>query len=238
LMFFGKCSSGLESVPATLGGGKFDFEAYFYWNSKIIPKENNGVLVRINNASGTLFDKSFMDYQVSELTRLRQLSAEVFILDGLDAALNIDRESFNFSHPHYQFLMKWVHVVVRQITNKLKALGKEALESERSATASSVEKVAMQVWNRRKASKSDLPPDVVLYRDGEKESAIKQLRAKGAIALQRSALTDIQTNISIDTQIKGVVIILDAYGVLENLAYAEQTQLIHDLLTVLKVGSR
>jgi hypothetical protein len=137
LLFVGSCNSGLEAVPATLGGGALTFEAYFYWNSKIIPKENIGVLVRINNASGTLFDKSFMNYQVSELTRLRQITAEIFVSQGLDPALNIDRESFNFSHPHYQFLTRWVHLAIRQVTNRLKAMAKEGKRNRhRSASHS------------------------------------------------------------------------------------------------------
>ena len=59
----------------------------------VVPKENNGVLVRINGVSGALFGDTFMKYQVSEQTRLRQITAEIFVSKGLDAALNIDRES-------------------------------------------------------------------------------------------------------------------------------------------------
>ena len=55
-------------------GGRLSFEAYLYWNSQIIPKETAGVLVRIRGASGTLFDPTFLNYQVSEQTRLRQIN--------------------------------------------------------------------------------------------------------------------------------------------------------------------
>ncbi len=80
-------------------GGRFRFDAYLYWTNKVVPRENNGVLIRINGASGTLFDPTFMRYQVAELTRLKQISAKIIACSkGLDAALNIDRESFNFPH--------------------------------------------------------------------------------------------------------------------------------------------
>ena len=59
------------------------------------------MLVRIRGASGTLFDPTFLNYRVSEQTRLRQITAEIFVHEGLDSAVNIDRESFNFSHPHF-----------------------------------------------------------------------------------------------------------------------------------------
>ena len=40
-------------------GGRLSFEAYLYWNSKIVPKETVGVLVRVHGASGTLFRTDF-----------------------------------------------------------------------------------------------------------------------------------------------------------------------------------
>ena len=65
-------------------------------NCKIVPKETAGVLIRIRGASGTLFDPTFLNYQVSEQTRLRQITVEIFVREGLDSAINIDRESFSF----------------------------------------------------------------------------------------------------------------------------------------------
>jgi hypothetical protein len=87
-----------------------------------LPQEHNGILVRINEASGTLFDSRWLGYPVAERTTLSQITAEVFIKKGMDSALNIDRESFNYSHPHYQILSKWVHNALRQITAKQKKL--------------------------------------------------------------------------------------------------------------------
>ena len=47
-------------------GGPLSFDAYLYWNSQIVPKDNMGVLIRVREASGTLFDPTFLNYQVSE----------------------------------------------------------------------------------------------------------------------------------------------------------------------------
>ncbi len=88
----------------------------------MVPKENKGLLIRISDASGTGFDETFAKYQISEQTRLNQITAEIFVSKGLDPALNIDRESFNFAHPHYQLLMTWVHSALRQLANTHKAL--------------------------------------------------------------------------------------------------------------------
>ena len=136
LLFVAKCHPDLSSFPPDATGGRdLEFEGYFFWSPKVVPKENNGLILRIGNSSGTLFDDTFMHYEVSEQTRLRQITAELFVSEGLDAALNIDRESFNFSHPHFQFLSKWVHRALRQIATRHKALGKELSDVEKKEIA-------------------------------------------------------------------------------------------------------
>lgn len=124
LLFVGRIKSDMKSLPKEYSGGPIEVEAYFYWQNRIVPTDHNGIMVRINGASGIMFDDQFLKYQVSEQTRLRQITAEVFIVKGLDAALNIDRESFNIAHPHYQFLKKWVHNSLRQVVTKHKSLSK------------------------------------------------------------------------------------------------------------------
>jgi hypothetical protein len=241
LMFFAKVKSGLGAVPSTIGGGALSFEAYFYWNQKITPKENNGVLVRINNASGLLFDKAFLDYQVAELTRLRQLMSEVFITEGLDAALNIDRESFNFSHPHYQYLQKWVHFAVRQTTNRLKGLNKDLLtkrrESAVSARVSALDHHATAVWTRLRGANGDSPPDVlVLPKDEFEQSA--HARKRGVVVLNQDAITtglNISEIANFNERAVALAQVLSAYGLMSENRYEEQERLISDILTIFAV---
>lgn len=128
LFFFGKIRSDMSTLPEEYSGGPLEFEGYLSWKPHIAPIEHNGLMIRINGASGILFDDSFLKYQISEQTRLRQITGEIFIIQGLDAALNIDRESFNIAHPHYQFLKKWVHHSLRQLMSKHKSLNKSSLD--------------------------------------------------------------------------------------------------------------
>ena len=242
LMFFGSVKSKLGSLPANLGGGDLAFEAYFYWNQKITPKENNGCLVRVNNASGVLFDKTFLDYQVSELTRLRQLMSEVFITDGLDAALNIDRESFNFSHPHYQYLQKWVHYAVRQTTNRLKSLSKDLLaqkkEEAAAARLSAVEGHVETVWRRRRGEGSEPPPTVTLVSSGQQSLALSG-RERGEIVVDAELVlpkASGQSSASMSAQVAALAQVLAAYGLLDDLSYSEQDALLADIAAVFAVS--
>ena len=98
VMFIGHVNQDLSKIPEGQRGGPLSFVGYFFWTPRLVPQEHNGVLVRINGASGTLFDRSFLKYQVAE-RRLEHVMAEVFVSEGLEGSLNIDRESFNTCAP-------------------------------------------------------------------------------------------------------------------------------------------
>ena len=135
LLFVGGFKPDLKNFDKTQRGGEdLEFSGYFYWTTKVVPKEHNGLLVRIIGASGTLFDSTFLNYQIEEKFRLPQLVAEVFVSTGLEEALNIDRESFNTAHPHYQILLNWVHNALRQVFNKQKEIEKTLRMNRRQQT--------------------------------------------------------------------------------------------------------
>jgi len=246
MMFVGKVKTSLGTIPADRGGGGLEFEAYFYWNSLIVPKQNRGVLVRINNASGVLYDDRFMDYQISELNRLSQITAEIFIIRGLDPALNIDRESFNVSHPHYQYLTKWVHAALRQVTNKLKDVGKKSRDEEKTSTRatalSAVETHLNNVWERKGDSLS-LRPDVIVRPEGLTLDLIESGKQSNqeseltfSIDKERLAILSkpaIQPQLTAIEQAKAVMIVLSAYNLLDDLGYNRQQDLFMDVVNAL-----
>ena len=213
---------------ANLGraGGRLSFEAYLYWNSRIIPKETAGVLVRIREASGTLFDSTFLNYRVSEQTRLRQITAEIFVQEGLDSAINIDRESFNFSHPHFLYIQKWLHRALRLLANRLKAWATADLAREKDTVRDEVLSYAVAVWSRRLGNDTD-PPLA--------ESAMERLPTEvgGAdIEWPRESIVDGKGKPASTGRISALATILEAYGVLSSLSVEERGQLIRDILGI------
>jgi hypothetical protein len=190
LMFVGKDSPDFSSIPENIRGGRLAFEAYFFWTPKVVPTEHRGVLLRINNASGSLFDETFLKYQVSEQTRLRQLTAEIFVTEGLDAALNIDRESFNISHPHYQYITTWVHNSLRLIASRQKALSKNLREQERADAAvreeGEFERMVRQILSDLYVAEEEIPPVAMVA--SEEEARERRKRESGAIILLRNTI--------------------------------------------------
>ncbi|MBF0372259.1 MAG: ATP-binding protein [Alphaproteobacteria bacterium] len=242
MLFVGSYRPDLSSVREDMRGGDLEFEGYLFWNSRIVPKENNGVLVRINGASGALFDDTFMKYPISEQTRLRQITAEIFVGCGVDAALNIDRESFNFAHPHYQLLSKWVHRNLRQLANTHKAISEDIRAREqseaRAVAASKLEKFAARSWAEARRSEFELPPEVEVVTTPFDAAA---RRREGVIAFDKTLINaatappgkgsreDTERR---DRMIKAIATVLDGFGVLEGMPYPEQHRLLNALLAI------
>lgn len=130
LLFVGTDTPDMSKYDDRKTGGSLRFEGYLLWCPRVVPIEHNGVLLRVGDASGSLFDSTFMKYQISEQTRREQVTAEIFVHEGMDAALNIDRESFNHSHPHYQYITAWMHDAFKQFATKHKSLGGEVRKKE------------------------------------------------------------------------------------------------------------
>lgn len=214
----------LFSDDLDLAGGRLSFEAYLYWNSKIIPKETAGVLIRIRDASGTLFDPTFLNYQVSEQNRLRQITAEIFVHEGLDGAINIDRESFNYSHPHFLFIQGWLHRALRLLANRLKALASEDLNQAKKKQRNEALKYATMVWNRRLGVHVD--PPFVDVPVGTLPPEIGGVDLEWPSAKIMTAKNKPVTS----AQVAALAAILEAYGVLSRLSVEERGQLIEDIV--------
>jgi hypothetical protein len=242
LFFAGRFTPDLTPIPAEQrGGAHLAFEAYFLWTPRVVPTEHIGVMVRIADASGTLFDDTFIGYQVAERTRLAQISGEVFTLQGLDAALNIDRESFNFGHPHAKIVASWVHRALRQIATTQKRVSKEARDARRqSSQAERLAKTDEIVEREVEAQGLDEAPKVELLDDS---AAVRKLRRSGVVAFERSALLGelaeqprgtIRRNERdvFEKKFKAAIQVLDAYGLLDRLTYAQQRSLLAALAEI------
>lgn len=237
MLFVGRFAPNLQRVDPGQRGGGLGLEGYLFWNGMIVPKENNGVLVRIRGTAGALFDPTFFKYQVSEQTRLRQITSELFIRRGLDAALNIDRESFNFSHPHVQLVALWLHRAIRQLTNKHKDLSKrtraDKLEQTAVAVRDAVTRHSETVWSARQGS--DPAPEVTIA-PGRSEA--EAARIEGYMAIARADLPSLalsgspQERADRDVKAQALMRVLAAYDVLEDRSYDEQQALVEAILKI------
>jgi Histidine kinase-, DNA gyrase B-, and HSP90-like ATPase len=243
LFFLGRHREEFKGKPPELSGGPLAFEAYLFWAPKIIPKQHQGVILRVGNASGALFDPEFMGYETSEITRKSQVTAEIFVSEGLDEAINIDRESFNYANIHYQFLMKWLHSAFRQFSNRHKELGKRQRTTRlRSAGTQMREKIDEKVQSALKARGIEDVPEVELL-DPTRKAETAKLRRDGKIVLHREIVippssqvrhTEAETQRQQIAEKKAVAItqLLHGMGLLDSLSYVEQEKLVRDILEI------
>jgi Histidine kinase-, DNA gyrase B-, and HSP90-like ATPase len=242
LIFFGKCREEFLKVPRELSGGPLSFEAYLFWNPKIAPTEHQGALVRIHGSSGTLFDPTFMRYQVSELTRLRQITCEIFVSEGLESALNIDRESFNAAHPHSVFITKWLFSALRQLATAQKRVSGELRQSNRDASkgaaVSEIQRVAADVWVQETGDEASAPP-IIEFSEGGKKSksggevyvfdrALVETSTRAATARSR-AKTDV-----LEEKLKAIAQVLASFGLLDSVPRKKQEKLLRAIYEILE----
>jgi len=249
LILVGKCKEEFSKFPVELSGGPLSFEAYLYWNPKIAPTEHQGSLIRINGSSGTLFDPTFLRYQVQELTRLSQITCEIFVQEGLDSALNIDRESFNFAHPHAVFLTRWLHNALRQLTTTQKRLASEVRQEVRNEIKeqyiSGIQKISLDVWKSENKDEYSTPPTIKIQNKDQVENRqanFLDLEADIVVtrstseANKRTGPRVATQNSIIDEKAKAITQVLAAFGLLESLSKKQQERLLSAIYLILETS--
>lgn len=248
-IFVGEFSPDLSRIPESYRGGDLRIFGYFAWAPKVVPNEHQGVLIRINGASGALFDTSFLRYKVAERNRLKQIVAEVFVDVGLDAALNIDRESFNYTHPHYVIVQAWVHNALRQITNQLKVLAKTK-QKQRSARQGTQRHIALseivdEEWMLAGREDDDTPPHVVF----SPPDGTGLVNEADTIALDRSLLlsrisprvksTTADARLAeLEGDLAAIYQVLNAYRVLDKVSLETQNKLMASIARILDLRGK
>jgi len=239
----GKCREEFKGVPIEFSGGPLDFEAYIFWHPKIAPTEHRGSLVRIHGASGTLFDTSFMRYQTAEHIRTGQVTCEIFVHDGLDSALNIDRESFNQAHPHSIFITKWLHNALTKFFSAQKTLGNEIRQKQRETkkeqVRSEIQQLAQDTWVEQSGDDGSTPPEILLVKKGE--SSDKQLLDSFVFDRdtviqgeeRRPGVSVKAKNIVLEEKIKAIAQVLASFEVLDNLSRSKQRRLLNAIYKIL-----
>ena len=242
ILFVGRCREEFDGVPPELTGGPLEFDAYLMWAPKIAPTEHQGVLVRVHGSSGTLFDPTFLRYQVSEQTRLRQISCEIFVSEGLEAALNIDRESFNYAHPHVVYITRWLHAALRRVATIQKRIAADFREANREAAAAEEEQalsgVAARAWRDESDDPGAEPPPVEFADASEEPTSAKP----GAYRFRRELVfgeSEGQRTRSVDSaerKLRAIVQVLAAYGILESLTDQQQERLLTGMRQILEAS--
>lgn len=93
-----------------VAGERLAFKGYLYnQRYSIAPGEFHGVAVRIKNTSIGGMRHDFLEYPAPEKLFFQQSMGEVYVEEGLEDAMNIDRATFRIGHAHYTALQDFLH---------------------------------------------------------------------------------------------------------------------------------
>ena len=86
------------------------YHGYLYWQCKQNqPNMVQGLQIYIRNIGIGLYDRTLLNYdKVNPGSRIPQISGEIYIEEGLEQALSVDRSSFRETDPHFAFLKREV----------------------------------------------------------------------------------------------------------------------------------
>ncbi len=121
-------------------GRKLKVRGYIYWQkTRILPRELQGVLVRVRNVGVGSCDPTYLSYPKHEGWKFSQMFGELYVDEGLDEAINIDRASFRETDEAYLALQEFLFT----------RLGKET--DEEASIFSNIKSVTSEIARRRKA---------------------------------------------------------------------------------------
>lgn len=109
---------------------KLVVKGYFYHQVKrLLPWTFRGMLIRVNNAGIGTYENRFSKIPIETPILLQQFTGELYVDEGLDNALNIDRNSFFESDESYKILLKhynrWIKEIAQDIVRRNNARQKQ-----------------------------------------------------------------------------------------------------------------
>ena len=102
------------------------FTGYIYWQKEqILPEAIRGIEIYIRNVGIDTYDKELLGFtNVNPASRAGQISGEIYIEEGLERALNIDRKSFRETDSHYLEIQKYIWKKIGSTSKKDGIFGK------------------------------------------------------------------------------------------------------------------
>jgi len=99
-------------------GDRLNYEGYIFWQRKQVePSAVRGIQIYIRNVGIGLYDQTLMGFStVNPTSRAGQMSGEIYVEEGLERALNVDRNSFRETDAHYIALQEHLWKLIGSAT--------------------------------------------------------------------------------------------------------------------------
>jgi hypothetical protein len=136
-------------------GSTLSFRGYVYGQKRqILPAQLRGIIIRIKNTAIGEPDPDFLGYPYAEKLFLPWVFGEVYVEDGLEEAMNINRNSFIITHPHYRKLRSFLHILLHTEVFKISRARslerkEEAKQQQESKRKSKMQNYLSSTFNQK-----------------------------------------------------------------------------------------
>jgi len=165
---------------------RLKFSGYLFGQAStaVRPLELNGVQIRLRGVGIGGYDSTFLKYYKGIATiRSRWVSGEIFVDEGLESALNIDRDSFNEHDEHFKKLQSSLHKELDTVFDEINAIARKRSERKREEKDNELKKSLGRIIDERSGGRIKLR-----QRDLEKEPRVVVVdENKGEIILNTAA---------------------------------------------------
>lgn len=160
---------------------RLKFSGYLFAQvpAAVRPPELNGVQVRLKSVGIGGHDSTFLRYTKQiDTIRSRWVSGEIFVDEGLESALNIDRDSFNEHDEHFKKLQSTLHAKLGDVFEQIDGMARERSEGRRERKERQVTDALKAIISQRSAGKLRLrrrnlgPDEQIVVVDEEKGEII------------------------------------------------------------------
>ena len=98
------------------GGGRISYRGYVYnQDGGIDVNDLRGLIIRVKNTSVGIISQNFFDYPFLDTMYFRWTFGEIFVDEGLEEAMNIDRATFKKQDPEYYAFITDLHDKLRSV---------------------------------------------------------------------------------------------------------------------------
>lgn len=177
------------------------FSGYLFAQAGAVrPLELNGIQIRLRGVGIGGYDSTFLRYSKTvETIRNRWVSGEIFVDEGLESALNIDRDSFNEHDEHFKKLQSFLHEKLKFVFSDIKAVrdrfNKEKSDRKKEILKTDIQEIIFEKLDGKlKPIERDLGKDapiVVIHEESGEiilNTALRPVRRKKADVVTENAM--------------------------------------------------
>ncbi len=202
-------------------GSTLEFYGYLFAQIPyhISPLELNGIQIRLRGVGIGGYDHTFLKYYRTIPTiRNRWISGEIFVDEGLESALNIDRDSFNEHNEHFKKLQTLLHDKLEVVLNEINNEARNIQETKKGVTNEKLKENRQTMVIKESNGKFKLTHSKL----GKNFPIVTVNKEKGEIILNESShpLKKKKANMILET-------VELAYFIAENIAETEKER--HDI---------